>query len=235
MSPSIDPQRAFRIVVGVLEEALRSSGRAAFVLSGGGPEERLLTSWLDRAELPWQSPSPDSLEVAKRLLVGVGRDGQPPVVSPQGSPPVVSPHGSPPEGDLHAEASGLAGAAMARTTGHLHLGSANKTCLLLSAHVPIQPVLPLGDLYASQVRSLAGSCTLPPCLQDAPAEILEGVDAGLKAYLEDGFHRHEALAGLPEAMHRKILDALAVARMAWHPIPLIPKLSKATLGLDLDL
>ena len=228
MSLSIDPHRAFRIIIGVLEEALRSSGRAAFVLSGGGPEERLLTTWLDVAGLSWQAPSLDSLQAAKRLLVGVGHDGQPTVAAPRGAAPERDP-------DPDAEASALAGAALARASGYLHLGSANKTCLLLSAHAPIQPVLPLGDLYASQVRFLAGSCTLPPCLQHVPAEVLEGVDAGLKAYLEDGFHRHQALAGLPEAVHRKILDAQAAARRAWHPIPLIPKLSRATLGLDLDL
>jgi hypothetical protein len=226
MNLPMDHHRAFRIVTGVLEEALRSSGGTAFVVSGGGPEEGLLAQWLDGANLPWQAPSPRSLEAAKGLLAG----GE-----PGGQPPPGPGHHAPSPWDPGPEASALAGAALARARGLLHLGTANKTCLLLSSRAPLQPVLPLGDLYASQIRSMVGSCTVPAPFRGAATHVVEGVDRALKAYLEDGHHRHDALSGLPEAVRREVLSGLAAARRAWHPIPLIPKLSGATLGLDLDL
>ena len=244
MNPHLDPHRASRIVTGVLKEALRASGRVGVVVSGGGPEATILLSWLDRAGIPRNIPSDAALEAARTNLLAVW-DGEPPA-SPQigqrsGSPPLRlggaegSTLEAAPDWDLEAEASALAGAALARPLGLLHLGTANKTCLLLSWALPTQPVLPLGDVYASQVRHLVGSCTLPPCLRDAPPGTLQDVDGALRAYLEEGFRQEEALGGLAEPLRREVLAGLARARKAWHPLPLIPKLSGATLGLDLDL
>jgi hypothetical protein len=255
MSFSADPNRAFRIVTGVLKEALRASGRAGVVVSGGGPEEVLLLRWLDEAGISREAPSSTAVEGARLLLLGAGEGAPSPaphgrgVAGNAGDPDVAAPilraDASAPEDDafvpeldastLQADASSLAGAALARARGLLHLGSSNKTCLLLSYALPIQPILPLGDLVASEIRSMTGSCTLPPCLRTASPEAVEAVDGALRAYLEEGFRLEDSLGGLTRPLRREVQVALDRARRAWHPLPMIPKLSRATLGLDLDL
>jgi len=244
MSPYFDSNRAFRIVTGVLKEALRASGRSGVVVSGGGPEEAILLGWLDQAGIPRRVPSDAAVDAARMILLEAGEGAplpSPPAGEEVGKPILMpgeaagSAHEADPEWDLEAEASALAGAALARPRGLLHLGAANKSCLLLSGALPTQPVLPLGDVYASEVRSLAGSCTLPPCLRDASPGTLQDVDRALRAYLEEGFGQDEAFDGLAEPLRREVLAGLTRARKAWHPLPLVPKLSRATLGLDLDL
>jgi hypothetical protein len=266
MSPYFDSNRAFRIVTGVLKEALRASGRSGVVVSGGGPEEAILLGWLDQAGIPRRVPSDDGVDAARMILLEAGEgaplpsppaaEGAPPPSpiareeAPLPSPPAGeevdkpilmpgeaagSAHEADPEWNLEAEASALAGAALARPRGFLHLGTANKSCLLLSGALPTQPILPLGDVYASEVRSMAGSCTLPPCLLDASPGTLQDVDRALRAYLEEGFGQDDAFDGLAEPLRREVLAGLTRARKAWHPLPLVPKLSRATLGLDLDL
>jgi hypothetical protein len=218
----MDPIRPYKIITGVVREALRSSGRSGVVLSGGGPEETLLGEWLEEAKIPFVIPRKSDTGQTKGLLNSIchqaGRAG---VLAERGS-------------ELAAEASGLAGWANAWAEGLLLLGTSNKTCLLLSPTQPIQPVLPLGDLYASQVVELAGGSTFPPCLQNASHEELRAVDRALEAYYERGFREEAAFEGLDSGLRRSTLAALANARRGWHPKPLIPKLGEATLGLDLD-
>jgi len=222
MDTATDPTRAFRIVTGVVGEALRASRRAAVVISGGGPEETVLRGWLETAGIPWEPVTTAALEAARRVVVGSHGEAS---------------HGgrSPSGWSMEAEASALAGAAQARARGLLQLGTANKTCILLSPTAPPQAVLPLGDLYASEIQALAGSCTLPPCLQGVSQGIVQDVDLALRAYLEEGSDQGRAFAGLDAGLRLEILAALADARRAWHPLPLVPKLSRATLGIDLDL
>ncbi len=64
---------------------------------------------------------------------------------------------------------------------------------------------------------------------------MRDVDWALRAYLQEDFDQENASGGLAEPTRRDVLVALAEARRARHPHPLIPKLSRATLGLDLDL
>jgi hypothetical protein len=214
MTVPFDPYRAFKIVTGVIKEALGASGRSGVVVSGGGPEEALLARWMEQAGIARVVPSDAAVEGAVAILLEVG-------VFPDRS--------------LQGEASALAGSALARVQGLLHMGTANKSSLLLSDTFPTQPAFPLGDLYASEIRVMAGSCTLPPCLRGASDETVRAVDLALRAYLEEGFDQNEAFGGLEESMRQDLLESLAGARKAWNPRPLIPKLSKATLGLDLDL
>jgi hypothetical protein len=209
----MDRNRSCQIVIGVVREALRSSGRAGVALSGGGPEEALLGAWLEAARIPFTTPGESALGLAKGLLSSLG--------------PADSRL-------LAAEASGLAGWALAWAEGLLLVGTANKTCLLLSPTQPVQSVLPLGDIYASRVEEMAGESTRPPCLIGASFEQLLAVDRALEAYYVGEFGKDAAFWGVDPGLRETVLAALDEARRGWHPKPLIPKLGDRTLGLDLD-
>jgi len=73
------------------------------------------------------------------------------------------------------------------------------------------------------------------CLRAASPKTMRDVDSALRAYLEEGFDQEDASGGLVEPTRRDVLVALAGARRARHPLPLNPKLCRATLDLDLDL
>lgn len=208
----MDQNRPFTIITAVVRVALRSSGRSGVVVAGGGPEQTLLGEWLRKAGIPFVTPGEPALEQAQALLGSV-RIGDP---------------------EMAAESSGLAGWGLAWAEKLLLLGTSNKTCLLLSPTKPVQSVLPLGDIFATQVAELAGAATLPPCLRGVPPEEIRAVDEALGAYYEGGFGEDTAFDGLDLHLRDAVLSALAEARRGWHPRPLIPKLGRATLGLDLD-
>ena len=211
----MDPTRPYRIVTGVVREALRSSGRSGVVLAGGGPEEELLHRWLREARIPFVIPATASVERARELLDSLHLPG-----------------GGTPESGM--EASELAGRAHAWAEGLLLLGSSNKTFLLLSPIPTSCEILPLGDLFASQISELTGDSSLPPCLRHVSAERLRAVDKALADYYEEGYGEDRAFGDLESDLRRTVLSALTQARRGWHPRPLVPKLGRATLGLDLD-
>jgi hypothetical protein len=115
------------------------------------------------------------------------------------------------------------------------VGTATKTQLLLDYRPAYPSILPLGDLYASQILELAGGCTLPAGLVGMAAEEIYAVDSALRAYFEDGRSADEAFRELEPGRAQRIRHMLQESSRAWHPVPLIPKLGNATLGLDLDL
>lgn len=110
-----------------------------------------------------------------------------------------------------------------------------KTALLLGGTFPPEPLLPLGDLYASEVASLAGGCQLP----DAAARVaelaggIEPLDAALRRLLEERADEDAALAPLSEPARRSLLERLEATRFARRTPGLIPKLGRRTLGIDL--
>lgn len=250
----MDPQRPYTIITGVVREALRASGRKGVVLSGGGPEEALLEEWMARGDLPCLTPGAAARGQARGLLVSLQREAgtapnealasdlagsaraeEPPAPGDTGS---VLGEEAPAPGDggstLDAAASGIAGWALAWNADFLLAGTANKTSILLSGTLPIQPLLPLGDLYASQVAELAGAATLPPCLRGSSPAQIRAVDEALEAYLEEGFEKDEVFGEFAPPLGERIQEALALSRRAWRFGPLIPKLGRGTLGLDLD-
>jgi hypothetical protein len=109
----------------------------------------------------------------------------------------------------------------------------NKTALLLSATLPPEPLLPLGDLWASEAAELAGGWSAPaPVARIAEAAGgIEALDDALRAYVDRRDPRGlDALpAGAAEAV-RRVLAAGRAARM--HPA-VVPKLGARTLGVDL--
>jgi hypothetical protein len=211
------------LVVGVLREALRSTGCRGFVISGAGPEDALVGTWLQEERIPWAAPSPTSLLRARELL----SPGTDPRSRPQPSAP------APESAELSSRE--IAGLALALSRNLLLLSGANKTCLLLAPHRHVAPIVPLGDLYASQVLDHCGSCTLPPFLQGQPEGTVRAVDTALRDYFEGGFPRSEVFSPLAGPIREGVVRGLEAARRSGRFRSLVPKLGKATLGIDLDL
>ena len=109
----------------------------------------------------------------------------------------------------------------------------NKTALLLGGRLPPEPLLPLGDLYASEIEEVAGGWSAPAKVQQI-AEAAGGItrlDAMLRRRLER--RDPDALLPLGEALAADVEEALATSRwFRLNPL-LVPKLGGRTLGVDL--
>lgn len=105
----------------------------------------------------------------------------------------------------------------------------NRTALLLGGELPPEPLLPLGDLYASEVAALAGAASLPARVERLveSAGGVERVDEALREHLE-GRDDH-ALHRLPP----EISAALAAGAPSRLAVRIVPKLGLRTIGLDL--
>ena len=119
--------------------------------------------------------------------------------------------------------------------GFLAARAINKTALLLSRTWPSEPLLPIGDLYATQVQELASSYELP---EDARALVagaggVQTADRVLQRWLDDRVPAEIALLDLPEVARGPFLEAVRRGRF-WRERPgLVPKLSARTIGIDL--
>ncbi len=241
MTDPVPRGRVPAIVTGVLRDALRTSGRAGFAIPGPLPEDALVKSWLLEGEIPWASPSLSALGQARDLLTsrpGSSSSPAPPAPLSEPGPSRATPgHGSlgPAQDEMEESSWEIAGLALAASRNLLLLDSTNKTCLLLSPRRPVAPVLPLGDVYASEVLDLWGDCTRPAFLKGEPEATLRAVDAALSDYFEGGLHRNEAFRRLPDAIREGIERGLDAARRYGRFLPRVPKLGYATLGVDLDL
>jgi hypothetical protein len=219
-------QRIETIVAGVVRQAVRDAGaRALIVLDDGSPEATLAHAWC-AAALGTGS-------------VALARGGP----MARKMPGLFATHPAGREiaaldlATLAGEARRLEARLLASLGGALVLIAhpANKTALLLSPAAPPEPLLPLGDLYASEVRRLAGGYTLPPAVT-ALAEAAGGVealDAALRAHFDERRPLAEALAGLSEGAAAAVVVALRAARFARRRLGLVPKLGARTLGIDL--
>lgn len=117
--------------------------------------------------------------------------------------------------------------------GALPASAANKTALLLGGALPPEPLLPLGDLYASEVRELAGGWSAPAAVR-AAAEAAGGVDAldrALRALLDGRDPR--GLAPLPAACRPVVEQLLAAGAASRTALRVVPKIGTRTLGVDL--
>lgn len=137
---------------------------------------------------------------------------------------------------FHAEqeAKRFAARLMAAACGWLLAHPANKTALLLSRTAPPEQILPLGDLYASEVEAILGRCSVP-AEAERLVELAGGVaalDRLLYALVDERREAEAVLAGLPCDLARKVLNALAASRFARRRLGLVPKLGRRTLGID---
>lgn len=110
---------------------------------------------------------------------------------------------------------------------------ANKTALLLGGALPPEPLLPLGDLWATDVVALAGGWSAPPEVM-ALAEEAGGIDVldGVLRRLIDG-RDPVALDPLREDVAERVRAALASGSVSRRWPRIVPKLSVRTLCADL--
>jgi hypothetical protein len=117
--------------------------------------------------------------------------------------------------------------------GALAAHPASKTVLLLNGPLPPEPLLPLGDLWASEVEALHGACSAPAEIAALAAQAggFAELDGALRALIDgrdpDGL---AALGGPVRAGVERKLAAGAAARR-W-PL-LVPRMGSRTLGMDL--
>lgn len=112
--------------------------------------------------------------------------------------------------------------------------SASKTALLLGC-APAADVLPLGDLYATQVVALAGPVELPREIEELAAACggAETLDRALQRYFDERRGWDAATAGLPGEAAAQLKERLEAARFRRIRIGLVPKLGARTPGIDL--
>jgi hypothetical protein len=110
---------------------------------------------------------------------------------------------------------------------------ANKTALLLGGALPPEPLLPLGDLYASEIRELTGDWSAPDPVREL-AERCGGIEV-LDAALRECFDSRNpgGLRILEPAARCAVEDALERGRAARMFGPIVPKVGSRTLGVDL--
>ena len=123
----------------------------------------------------------------------------------------------------------------ARAERRLTARATNKTALLLGQDFPGERVLPLGDLYATQVRDLVGDFSLPAEVQGIiqVAGGIETLDRTLEACFEGWLPVEEATRSLPAATRGPFLEAVRAGRFSRERAGLVPKLSTRTIGIDL--
>lgn len=247
-----DPAREARlrvIVGGVVREALRRSAKEGVAVVGGGPEATLLVRWFHLEGIPASLPTPPLVDAARALLAqcgglpGLAPSPNPPSGRPEfpktsgGAVPgaAAPPDASPPPLLDDAPAGVLAGWALAWARNLLPVGTETKTLLVLGECRSGAPILPLGDLYASEAALFAGGCTPPGMLGRADLPFLSRLDRALQALLEEGAPWKEASAALPARLRPVLWAAVQPGGKVWNPRILIPKLGSATLGVDLHL
>lgn len=119
---------------------------------------------------------------------------------------------------------------LAQETNALLAHPASKTALLLGA-IPPELLLPLGDLYETQIAAL---CGVPP--SEAGLAALGGaaaVDRALARWFDERRSPAECVAHLPEQARGPFLEVVHAGRDRRRRIGLVPKLSARTLGVDL--
>lgn len=111
---------------------------------------------------------------------------------------------------------------------------ASKTALLLG-ELPDAELLPLGDVWASEVASLAGDWSAPDAVRAlaAAAGDVAALDQALRRWTDGREELAAALADLPPEAAERVAQALGQQRWRrWRP-GLVPKLTARTLGIDL--
>ncbi|HEU0300516.1 MAG TPA: hypothetical protein VFR37_13695 [Longimicrobium sp.] len=110
---------------------------------------------------------------------------------------------------------------------------ANKTALLLGGELPPEPLLPLGDLWATDVVALQGGWSAPGEVEML-AEAAGGIDAldGALRRLIDG-RDPAALDGLDPDVAARVRSMLAAGSASRRHPRIVPKLGARTLCADL--
>jgi hypothetical protein len=201
--------RVARVIGGVLRQAVADAGATGIiVLDADTPEGELVLEWAA------QAIGRERVHAARDIPAGWAAGASSDVA----------------ETELRRTAARV----LATRHEWLLAHPATKTVLLLAREMPPEPLLPLGDLYASQVRELAGRCTLPDdvaAIADA-AGGLDALDRALRGWLEERRSLNDVLAALPDPVQRAVRGRLQRNR-AWRRWPRrVPKLTSRTLWID---
>lgn len=204
--------RIAEIVGAVVRRAIADRGAAAVALIDDlGPEAELAADWLGRV-------------LAEGSLLRISE-------TPRGVESLLQTGRAEAERDrVHTEALRFA-ARLVR--GSIVANPINRTAMLLSGDPPPDPLLPLADLYASEVEELAGGWSAPLPVREL-AKRAGGVvklDAALRARLE--MRDPAGLGSLPEDVAREVEAALARGSSGRRGAWIVPKIGYRTLGVDL--
>lgn len=117
----------------------------------------------------------------------------------------------------------------------LLLHPANKTVAVLWPDGLAEPVLPLADLYATQVHALAGGWSAPPSARAAidAAGGIEAVDRFLTLLLDERRDVRTAAAHLDPGAADRLIDRYRAGWWWRRRLGVVPKVGPRTLGIDL--
>jgi hypothetical protein len=206
-----------------------AEARVAQVI-GAVARQALADRWCTRVAL-LDDGGPEAGFAARILAAELGMDGVVLVGAAEGEvEPILHLLGSIPAARAADEVRRLKARAM---DGALPAHPANKTALLLGREIPPEPLLPLGDLYASDVARLAVGWSVPPdvAAMAAAAGGMEALDEALRGWIDR--RQASALDALPADTAEAVRRAFAAGRAARTWPRLVPKLGYRTLGVDL--
>lgn len=197
-----------RISAVVIQEVERLGCCGVVLASPPGPANELLRTWLGPM-VTVRAPDPGGVSDVAGALVANGASGR----------------------AVERLAWRAVAEALGEAEGLLCVGDTNKTQLLLDPGPLPARVLPLGDVWASQIHAMTGRWALPPALVHASPDQVVLWEEALRAYLLQGTPPTSAFAPLgPQAEAlRRALDAAEGARRGL----LVPKLEAWTVGADL--
>jgi len=111
----------------------------------------------------------------------------------------------------------------------------NKTTLLLALLPVPETLLPLGDLYATEVRELAGDWRGAPIVYTLKGLCggIEVLDEALRARFDERQPLPAVLSRLPEPARQPLAQALERGRFARNRVGIVPKIGSRTAGIDL--
>jgi len=207
------------VVADVVRQVVRDAGATGVVLlDDGSPEASLAREWCELGlgeEAVWPVPRPDAAD-ARGWAVEIGGD--------VGGADTLA-----------EEAHRFRCRLVAAVCGALVAHPANKTALLLASRLPPEPLLPLGDLYASQVAALTGAWTGPPELVRLVERAggVAALDAALDAWLDERRPFDAVVAALGPDVAAELRRAFDAGRFWRRRVGLVPKLGWRTLGIDL--
>lgn len=207
------------VVAEVVGQAVRDAGAAGVVLmDDGSPEASLAAEWCALgvgADAVWRVPRPRP-EEARTCIAAFEAEADETASAVE-------------------EAHRFRCRLVAATRGALVAHPANRTVLLLAPPPPPEPLLPLGDLYASQVAALAGEWTGPPALERLAHAVggISVLDAALHAWLEERRPFEAVVESLGAEAAAEVRRAFETGRFWRRRAGLVPKLGSRTLGIDL--
>lgn len=202
--------RVAEVIGAVARQALADRGRSRIaLLDDGGPEARLAASVLRGALGDDAVISIDTSDVDPRgLMQGITAD----------------------ERRVDEEVRRMRARLM---DDALPAHPANKTALLLGGELPPEPLLPLGDLWATDVLALCGGWSASPEVETLAAEAggIEALDGALRRLI-DG-RDASALDALPAKAAARVRAMLAAGSAGRRYPHVVPKLGGRTLFADL--